>query len=230
VTRAVLAAFTALTLATAAQASPVVHDNIVRFHSIAFTQGKQGSGDSVLPERSNISNVFDAAGPTTFLSLGLGGTLELVISPTSNRIISGFTVERTNLPFDSSNNNHEEAVEVYLGVDGGGFVLLGELRNSHPLAAGVTNASAFATLVFDGAAGPDNEARSLFSFTIIAGVFNSLRFVDISPNNARTNDGFDIAELRLISDGPGTTLVPVPMALSLFGLGLAGLVALRRRR
>jgi hypothetical protein len=228
VSRALLTAFTALTLATAAQASPVVHDTSAEF-SITRTQGLQGNGAAVPTARSNPDNMFDAAGPTTFYSLGLGGTLTLTILPTSNRIISGFSVERTNLP----GTDHPEVARVFLGVNGANFVLVGELRNSHA-GAGVTIATGSpATLAFDGAAGPNNEARSLFSITNINGNFNTIRFEDASRNMARTNDGFDIAELRLTSEPVGGTpdpaVVPAPMALSLFALGLAGLVALRRR-
>ncbi len=230
-TRALLAACTALTLATGAQAAPLVHDSIGEFTSITAIQGTQRSGAPVAPGRSNLANMFDGNATTTFFSLGLGGTLTLVISPASNRIIDGFTVERTNLP----GNTHPEAVEVFLGVNGAGFVLLGELRNSHRGGgADVINAALSpATLAFTIAEGLGDTARSLFSITNVTGDFNTIRFVDKSSGTDRSNDGFDIAELRLTSDrlgGPDPTLVPTPMALGLFGLGLAGLMAARRRK
>jgi hypothetical protein len=228
VNRALLGAFAALTLAGTAQAAPVIHNSISSFSAISAVQGSQGSGMPVNPTRSVLANMFDANPTTTFFSLGLGGTLELVISPTSNRLISGLAIERTNLP----GSNHKEAVEVSLGVNGGGYVLLGEFRNSH-IGAGVTNAPGSpATLMFDGAAGSGETARSIFSISGITGNFNTIRFVDISPNNERTNDGFDIAELTLTSDvagGGDPNVVPTPMALGLFGMALAGLLAARRR-
>lgn len=232
VTRASLAAFAAFGLAlSAAQAAPIVHDEIADFASITRVQGLQGSGSAVASGRSNLGNMFDADEVNSFFSLGLGGTLTLTLAPSGQRLTGGSLIERTNLP--GSPSGHPEVVKVFLGVDGEDFVLLGELRNSHAGGSAVTATGAPGALLYTGAAGSGTSARSLFSIGSITGDFNTVRFEDISPRRRNDNDGFDIAALSFTSEaipaGPGDLAqVPTPMALGLFGLALAGLLAARR--
>jgi hypothetical protein len=232
VPRASLLACTAfgLALSSAAQAAPLLHDSAAGFADITLNQGLQGSGAAVQAGRSIIGNMFDGNAAGTFLSLGLTGRLTLTIAPEGQRITGGTVVERTNVP----GGDHPEVMRVFLGVDGEDFVLVGEFRNSHA-GAGVLNASgAPASLLFTGSAGAGTTAQSLFGISDVTGDYNSILFLDASPNRRGDNDGFDIAELRLTSEAiplpPAEPFeVPAPMALGLFWLALAGLLAARRR-
>jgi hypothetical protein len=224
-TRTLAAIALTASLAVPAQASLLTHDSIASFSSITVSQGLRGNGTPVTPGRSNIGNMFDNNETTRFYSMGLGGSLTLTIAstdaPFGRRIVDGAVIERTNV-----GGGYPEAVQVFLGVNGGSFVLLGELRN-RDIGVGVVNeAGAPGLLTYTGAAGNGETARSLFSITNITGNFNSIRFLDRSLNRGPDRDGFDIAELELRSaallppgDGPGPAVVPTPMALGLFGVG-----------
>jgi hypothetical protein len=233
-----LLALSAFLAVPAANAASIIHDSVGEFASITGNQGQatNNSGGNtqftaVSAARSVLANMFDGDLNTAY-SLGLGGTgaggtLELVISPTTNFITGGSVVEWT-----FQGTNHAERAIVSLGLDGGGYVEIGEIFNTETgTSAGVIDyGSGVATLML----GPDpSNAHTNFVLTVSSGVFNTLKLQDNSPfllgrGGTKSRDGFDVAELSITSnDG---VVIAEPVALALFGAGLLGLGLARRRR
>jgi hypothetical protein len=211
---AAVAAGAMMGLGAPAEAGTIVHDSAAEFAAINLTQGLRGNGTPVIAARSNINNMFDN-NLTTMLSLGLGGQIDFLITPTDYALTSGSIIELT---FGTS--GHPETAGLWLGTDLGSWIKIGDLNNSHTSGGpSVTNlAPAVATLGVTA-----NGATSSYVLTLVSGTFNSLRLVDASPNAGPDRDGFDIAELRLTS-------VPEPASLALIGAGLLGLGLARARR
>jgi hypothetical protein len=220
-TKSLPAAF-ALLVAVAAptvEAAPIIHDSVAEFSVITFAAGTNFPAADVT--RNSVANMFDGNATGTFLSLGIGGDLQLTISPAAGRAItSGIVIERTN-----ASSGHVETVQVYLGINGGGWLQVGSLLNSQNAGgASVVDLGAAADLSFANV-GSGTTARTVYNIFNIAGTYNSIRFLDTSPF-AAGRDGFDIAELKVTS-----VSVPEPTALTLIGISLLGAgIAGRRRR
>lgn len=208
--------------APAAFASPVIHDSVASFSSIVLNQGMTGNGTTpVQASRSDINNAFDN-NLATMYSLGIGGSAAFIIDPATNAITSGSVIELTNL-----GSGHKESAKLYLGVNGAGWVEIGELLNSELGGTATQIADATIAAITASASG----ASTTYTLSVGSGVFNSLMLVDTSAGrNAASSafDGFDITELRVTSDGG--VAVPEPAALALFGAGLLGLGLVRRRK
>jgi hypothetical protein len=203
-----LAAAVATMIGTAAQAGTIIHDSADDFSAVQYTQGT----GTIDPSRLIEGNIFDNDS-NTILSLGLGGSLDLVIDPANRSISGGTVIELTNL-----GSNHAESAQIYLGLNDGDYVLIGEVFNN-ALGGGATFVDGLiATL-----SSVEDGANTSYFLTVFGGNFNSLRIVDSSPNPGTSTDGFDIAKLSVTS-------VPEPATLALLGAGLLGLGGLARRK
>jgi hypothetical protein len=218
------AAAAALIGAGEAGASTIVHDSVAEFHSITAVQGLQANGLPVAADRSVIGKMFDnGLGADSIYSPGIGGRISFVIAPTTNVLTSGAVIELTN-----AMSGHQEQAQIYLGVDDASYILIGNVLNAEFAGgASVVNLNpAIATLGL-----VSSGVNSSFTLSIVSGAYNSLRIVDISsPAGGGNRDGFDIAELEVTSMPPRPVVgVPAPAGLAVFGVGLLGFAALRRR-
>lgn len=232
-----LVALLTFTAIPAVNASVIMHETISGFDSITAIQGlgTNSSSDDVLfapvpVAQSNLGAMFDNNLATAY-SLGLGGTgaggtLELVISPSTNLITRSSVVQG---PFGAT--AHDEIALVSLGLNGGGYVAVGRFKSTTAGPEVINLAPLVAKLSFEVV-----DSRNYFSLIVLSGVFNTLRLNDESPyllgaNGTTNRDGFDISVLSITSSDRLSDPQPVPEPGTL-ALAFAALLAakLARRR
>jgi hypothetical protein len=198
------------------QAAVIVHDTIAEFTTLTYSIPNGAFSGSIANNRQLLGNLFDND-TSTMLSLGNGGSLAAVINPTSNSIASGSIIELTN------GNAHDESAIVFLGINGGGWINIGELFGNANNGGNsvVNNGSGYATL----SVGP-NASASVFTINVLSSGFNSIMIQDntlsLKPDSA-SQDGFDIASFSVTS-------VSSPATLGLLGFGLVAIGFAARRR
>ena len=155
-------------------------------------------------QRVDVDNAFDGDA-STFYSLGMGGWLEVDVSPLSIVSPAGL-VEIT---FNTPNPLHPESVDIFM--DG---TLAGTISNDG--VAGDTGVNGFSLVATPGA------GSTSYTMTF-AGGYHVIRLEDTSTAVHPTNDGFDLAELSI-------SAVPVPASAALLLTGLGGFAAARRKK
>jgi hypothetical protein len=217
-----------------ASASPIVHDTAAEFSTISYVVGFKGDGSAVDASRRTIGNMFDNS-LTSITSLGratnpTNASISFEIAPATGRYITGGQV----VELTGGTSGFPERANIFLGNDLTGWVQIGTMSNGHvPNTAGWSNVNNAIVSVSYVAGGSPAGTNPTFNFTVISGFYDSVRIVDIAVSSttpANQIDGFDIAEFEVTSEAQPVVTVPEPFGLGLFGLGVAGLTALRRRR
>lgn len=217
------ATFSIALTALPALAAPIIHDSVGAFAQLTFS-----GGGPVPAARGDAANMFDGDA-LTMRSLGIGGTLIGGIG--ADRTITSLTLSE--LTFGLFSNYREQlTLSLALDADGDGiadgdWVEIGVLRNDEyrsPDLPAVTPNPAQSVAALTGIFATGERTDYTITVDASAGQFNLFRLVDNSPF-AIGRDGFDVAELRLVSAALVDPVVgiPLPMSLALFGVGLFGL-------
>lgn len=172
--------------------------------TITTSTGAISDGVATPGSRTDVDNAFDGV-DATFYSLGIGGWLEVDVSPLS--IVSPTGI--IEITFNTPNPRHPESADIYM--DG---LLAGSISNNG--VAGDTGVNGF-SLVASPTAGSTSYTLSF------AGSYRVFRIEDTSVMVDPSNDGFDLSELSI-------SAVPVPASAALLLTGLGGFAAARRKK
>lgn len=208
----IIAAVASLVMPLAAHASPVT----------IFDQGLDSNGNPVAANRSDVTTINDGDA-STFVALGIGGTLSYDVSP---ELLTGASV--VEVTFGTVNLSFPESAYVYLGgsIVGGSFdmtgaTLAGELFNdgtaidgANTITAGLVGGASTFSIAIDSSEG----------FSLITLVDTTLDNFASKYDADKPSDGFDVGEFKV------TSVVPLPAAAWMLLAGLGGLYGMRRLR